>query len=230
MITSEDLKKLCEQTELGKAYYRPFICKGDISKVDIFLVGINPATPIFPSEIDIDEYIKCLLNYNDFIELYNRMRINQGKYNISKTRRQIDSFIEWLSSKTNKSILETNVIPYPTKDIKELKNELDSIKQRAQDIFYDILMKFTPSLIIIHGKISIETFFEVLKNKKVKFENEINLKSTVYDFEKMVPLTSFFYTNNKKCTIVACRHFVNSGSKSETFKDFKKRIEMILKN
>ncbi len=41
MVSIDWLKEICKQPEEGKAYYRPFICKGELSKVDIFLVGTN---------------------------------------------------------------------------------------------------------------------------------------------------------------------------------------------
>lgn len=69
MVSHDSLKQMCQAPEFGKAYYRPFVCKGDLSKVNIYFVGINPATPIFPKHMDIDRYVDLLLNYEEFMDL-----------------------------------------------------------------------------------------------------------------------------------------------------------------
>jgi hypothetical protein len=37
------------------------LCNGDLDKVEIFFVGTNPATPIFPEDMDLDSYVNLLL-------------------------------------------------------------------------------------------------------------------------------------------------------------------------
>jgi hypothetical protein len=39
MLSKQDIKKMCEAPADNKAYYRPIICKGELSKVDIFFCG-----------------------------------------------------------------------------------------------------------------------------------------------------------------------------------------------
>lgn len=86
MITVDELKRMCTLQDDSKAYYRPFICNGELTQVDTFLIGINPATPILQSELDIDEYVKLLLNYDEFIKYYKRQRVSKGKTELSRTR------------------------------------------------------------------------------------------------------------------------------------------------
>ena len=50
------------------SYLRPYISKRNPYDSKVFLVGINPATPITPIQLNIDEYIGLLKNYEKFME------------------------------------------------------------------------------------------------------------------------------------------------------------------
>lgn len=135
MVSVDSIKQMCRAPEVGKPYYRPFICNGDLSKVDIFFVGINPATPVFPVSIEIDKYVNLLLNYEEFMDYYKASRISQDKDEVSRNRIGMNSFFSWLSNYTNASILETDAIPYPTANLKELKKEPRFVIEKGKDIF-----------------------------------------------------------------------------------------------
>lgn len=89
---------MCIEPEYGKVYYRSFICKGNLSKVDIFLVGINPVTLIIPSEKGINEYVELFLNYDNFIDYYRTNRTNLKKHDISRTSIRMNSFFMVIKS------------------------------------------------------------------------------------------------------------------------------------
>lgn len=67
MITKQVIRKICQSPAEGKAYYRPIIFKGELKNVDIFFVGTNPATLIYPKDMDIDTYVDLLMDYERFI-------------------------------------------------------------------------------------------------------------------------------------------------------------------
>ena len=220
----------CVAPENEKAYYRPFICKGDLSKVDIFFVGINPATPIFPDHMEIDKYVELLLNYDEFIDFYNASRLNLGKDEVSRTRIGMNSFFSWLSKHTDSSILETDAIPYPTAKLKELKKEPRFVIEKGKDIFYSLVAEFKPSLIILHGKKTVEYAFKTFNSRGLISPNEINVDLSIEQMEQQSPLIKFSYANGKTGVIMACRHFMYYGNRGESFEPFRKKVLDILKS
>jgi hypothetical protein len=121
MVSIDWLKQICLPPGAGKAFYRPFICNGDISKSDIFFVGTNPATPIFPNDMEIGDYVKLLLSYDDFLRYYKVNRANMGKEEVSRTRMGMNSFLSWLSQYTESSVIETEAIPISNRKTKAAK-------------------------------------------------------------------------------------------------------------
>jgi len=221
---------MCSAPENGKAYYRPFICKGNLSKVDIFFVGINPATPIFPEHMEIDKYVELLLNYEEFKDYYKASRLSLDKHELSRTRIGINSFISWLSRHTNSAILETNAIPYPTAKLKELKKEPLFVIEKGKDIFYSLVSEFKPSLIILHGKKTVEHVREIFIEGGLISPNDVDVEQLIEKMEKRSPLVKFSYDNGKTGVIMACRHFMYYGNKRESFEPFRKKVLDILKS
>jgi hypothetical protein len=221
---------MCESPAVNKAYYRPIICKGELSKVDIFFVGTNPATPIYPKDMDLDTYVDLLMNYEKFIEFYKISRVKNGKQEISRTRTGMISFLNWLSSNTNTAIAETEVVPYPTENIKLLRKEPANIIERGKVMFYKLLMEFKPQLIIFHGKETVEYATEILTEKGILSLKSINLDQSIEEIEKQLPLCNFRYDNGKTANIMACRHFMYYGAKGESFKPFRENVLKILKD
>lgn len=221
---------MCGAPSANKAYYRPIICKGELSKVDIFFVGTNPATPIYPKDMDLDTYVDLLMNYERFIEFYKTKRVKNGKQEISRTRIGMNSFLEWLSNNTSAAIAETEVIPYPTENIKLLRKEPAHIIERGKEMFYELLMEFKPRLIILHGKETVEYVADILIEKGILSPKSINLDQPIEEIEKQLPLFNFKYNNGKTANIMACRHFMYYGAKGESFKPFRENVLRILKN
>ena len=57
------------------SYLRPYISKRNPYDSKVFLVGINPATPITPIQLNIDEYIGLLKNLWNFILRVEKVKI-----------------------------------------------------------------------------------------------------------------------------------------------------------
>ena len=230
MLSLQDINRMCEAPANNKAYYRPIICKGELSKVDIFFVGTNPATPIYPKDMDLDTYVDLLMNYEKFIEFYKMSRVKNGKKEISRTRTGMNSFLNWLSSNTNAAIAETEVVPYPTENLKLLRKEPAHIIERGKEMFYKLLMEFRPRLIILHGKETVEYAANILTEKGILSPESIKLDQPIEEIEKQLPLCDFRYDNGKTTNIMACRHFMYYGAKGESFKPFRENVLRMLKD
>ncbi len=230
MITREKLKAWCEPILNGKAYYRPFICNGDLSNADIFLAGINPATPIYSEEMDIDEYMDLLLDYNKFMELYKSLRLQKEKDEMSRTRKGMKSFIDYLKVHTKSSVLETDIIPYPTENIKLLKQEPREIIERGKEIFYEIVMEFQPRLIIFYGKKSVEHAYDIFASKGLIGTDSMDMKKSIENMERQGTVCSFTYSNGKPCTVMACRHFMYYGNSGQFYEEFRKKVLNVVKD
>lgn len=224
----DELIKMCSTSDNSKAYYRPFICNGELSKVNIFFVGINPATPIFKKDLEINEYVRLLLNYDEFINYYKKTRLSKGKTEFSRTRIGINAFMEWLNTKIESSILETNIITYPTENIKLLRKEPINIIENGKDIFYKIFLKFTPTLLILHGKETVIQVIEMLNKKGLLIDFDNNLIQPMEQIEKQVPFIKFVYPNGKTGYIVSCRHFMYYGKTGNSYTEFKNKLEDLL--
>jgi hypothetical protein len=229
MITFDELKELSQPPGEGKAYYRPLICKGELDKADIFFVGTNPATPIYQENVEQDAYVELLLNYNKFIEFYKGHRISKGKTEVSRTRMGMNSFIDWLSIHTSSSIIETEAIPYPTDKLKALWKEPKTIIERGKNIFADLILKFEPKLIILHGKETVEQALDILIKREISVDRYVDLQQPIESMEEQVPLFTITYSNGKKGAIAACRHFMYYGSKGDSFSGFRERLLALLK-
>jgi hypothetical protein len=224
MVSTEWLKEICMPPGSGKAYYRPFICNRDLSKVDIFFVGTNPATPIFPSNMDIDRYVSLLLNYENFISYYKTSRRNQGKDEVSRTRIGMNSFLSWLSEHTDAAIMETEAIPYPTAKLKQLKKEPAYVIEKGKGIFYQLVLEFRPSLLILHGKKTVEHVIETLVHNGLILPGKVDLELTIEEMETHSPLVEIAYPNGKVGTMMACRHFMYYGTKGDSYEPFRNRV------
>ena len=228
MITSKQLREMCTQTLKGKAYYRPYICNGDISNMDIFFVGINPATPICEENLDLDAYILLLNNYEKFVEYYKAMRLEQGKTEFSRTRLGINSFMSWLRQQTNLSIAETNINAYPTANLKQLKHEPKEITGKGKRVFRQLLLNIQPKIIILHGKDTVGNFSEMLCKEGLCNGTNIDLSCRIEQMEECLPLTLIRYPNGSTGTVLACRHFMYYGKNGDSFVRFKENVKLIL--
>lgn len=229
MIVKEQLKEMCTQSITDKAYYRPYICDGDISNIDIFFVGINPATPIYANDMDLDKYTQLLNNYEKFIEYYKSIRLKQAKTEFSRTRLGINSFMYWLRQQTNLSIIETNINAYPTANLKQLKSEPKEIIEKGKNVFQQLLVSVQPKLIILHGKDTVANFSEVLHMAGVYNDINIDISSKIEQMEECLPLTSINYPNGSMGQVLACRHFMYYGKNGDSFAKFRENVQLILR-
>lgn len=229
MLTSEELRAMCMPPAEGKAFFRPLICKGDLANIDIFFVGINPATPIYPGkDMNLDNYVELLCNYDKFINYYKQVRINNGKSEFSRTRTGMNSFLTWLSEQSECAIAETNVIGYPTANVKLLRKEPDYILESGKEIFRKLLMSFTPRLLILHGKETVQHCFDLMVKQRLVSPCEFDIEKPIKQLESQMPLFEFRYPRGENGTALACRHFRYYGAEGESFTYFCHNVSALL--
>lgn len=230
MIKKQELKKLCKPPAKGKAYYRPFICRGNPEDIKIFLVGLNPATPIMEDKMSLDEYVNLISDYDKFHGYYKKKRKDNNKPELSKTRAAIISFVRWLKSKTDVSIAETNIIPYPTENAQQLKREDESIHKRGKEIFYELLMFYKPSLLILHGKSTIDLILSCLKEKGLEVQDNNSIdKLRALQYSNVSEWPKFAYSDGNTCSIIAYRHFIYYGPNGKKTNQFLNVVEDLLR-
>lgn len=228
MLEKERLIELCRPPAANKAYFRPFICRGNPSDINIFLVGINPSTPIFSTDMDPEEYVDLICDYSKFIVYYKETRSKAGKTELSKTRKAIDAFMEWLHSKTNASVAETNIISYPTEKAKHLKLEDTSVLEHGKEIFGDLLIYYKPQILITHGKYTIEAILTLLEDKGLELDKTDLTNLRKMDYTHISQLPSFKYPDGSNCSIIAYKHFIYYGPNGQDAIRFQSALEKLL--
>ncbi|EST52174.1 hypothetical protein T458_24465 [Brevibacillus panacihumi W25] len=200
-------------------YLRPFLCKTYPKEIGIFIVGINPATPIYPSDLAYKDYISLLCDYNNFKKFYINKRLNQGKKGISRTRIGIDNLTSWIEYISKKQVIETNVTTYPTSSSRELKKINTEIISISQDLFIKTLKIFKPNILIIHGKEAFNSLLNLLLKKKISYYL-MNKAEDINVIENLGPV-AYIYLENHLIYVFAIRHLMYFGRTGNTFNGFK---------
>lgn len=230
-----DFKETDLFLDMHKPYLRPPICKGDYRLAKAILIGINPASPIFPKDIEIKDYIKLCSDYSCFMEFYKKSRKDSGKAEISRTRKGILSFVKWLNSSLDINVIETDIFTYPTSSIKELNKipKIDLLKSRT--LFWESILSFTQcELIILYGSLTLKYFIELLIEKEIDWKVVCNLgidnimvnelsKFPIEYLEVHSPILEV-EISNKKMVVFVVRHLMYYGETGNSYELVKKNI------
>ena len=208
------------------SYLRPYISKRNPYDSKVFLVGINPATLITPMQLNIDEYIGLLKNYEKFMEFYSKSRESQNKSKISRTRMGINSLVNWIEQEFNTGVIETDIFTYPTKNIKELNNIDKNILNKSIEKFWEVLLEFQPDIVILYGSLALNEFKKIVmsKNKKIKYYSE---EDKIEYIEEKCPYAKL-NIGTKNINIIACRHLMYYGNNGNSFKKLRENIKKII--
>ena len=208
------------------SYLRPYILKRNPYDSKVFLVGINPATPITPIQLNIDEYIGLLKNYEELMEFYSKSRESQNKSKISRTRMGINSLVNWIEQEFNTGVIETDIFTYPTKNIKELNNINKNILNKSVEKFWEVLLEFKPDIVILYGSLALNEFKKIVmsKNKKIKYYSE---EDKIEYIEEKCPYAKL-NIGTKNVNIIACRHLMYYGNNGNSFKKLRENIKKII--
>ena len=207
-------------------YLRPYISKRNPYDSKVFLVGINPATHITPMQLNIDEYIGLLKNYEEFMEFYSKSRESQNKSKISRTRMGINSLVNWIEQEFNTGVIETDIFTYPTKNVKELNNIDKNILNKSIEKFWEVLLEFQPDILILYGSLALNEFKKIViaKNKEIKYYSE---EDKIEYIEEKCPYAKL-NIGTKNVNIIACRHLMYYGNNGNSFKKLRENIKMII--
>lgn len=208
------------------SYLRPYISKRNPYDSKVFLVGINPATPITSKQLNIDEYIGLLKNYEKFMEFYSKSRESQNKSKISRTRMGINSLVNWIEQEFNTGVIETDIFTYPTKNVKELNNIDKNILNKSIEKFWEVLLEFQPDIVIIYGSLALNEFKKLVisKNKEIKYYSE---EDKIEYIEEKCPYAKL-NIGTKNVNIIECRHLMYYGNNGNSFKKLRENIKMII--
>ncbi|MDW7675660.1 MAG: hypothetical protein SCK28_14115 [Bacillota bacterium] len=143
---------------------------------------------------------------------------------MSRTRIGMNSFFQLLKQHTTKTIAETEIIPYPTPKLKQLKKESKDVIARGKKIFLDLLLDISPSIVIMHGKTTVDHMVELLMRKGLLNATSVNLNEKIESMEQRAPLFEIPYQSGKIGKFFGCRHFMYYGQRGESFNSFKGNI------
>lgn len=208
------------------AYLRPYISRRNPYNARVFLVGINPATPITSKQLNIDEYIGLLKNYEEFMEFYSKSRESQNKSKISRTRMGINSLGNWIEQEFNTGVVETDIFTYPTKNVKELNTIDKNILNKSIEKFWEVLLEFQPDIVILYGSLALNEFKKLViaKNKEIKYYSE---EDKIEYIEEKCPYAKL-NIGTKNINIIACRHLMYYGNNGNSFKKLRENIKKII--
>jgi len=208
------------------AYLRPYISRRNPYNARVFLVGINPATPITSKQLNIDEYIGLLKNYEEFMEFYSKSRESQNKSKISRTRMGINSLGNWIEQEFNTGVVETDIFTYPTKNVKELNTIDKNILNKSIEKFWEVLLEFQPDIVILYGSLALNEFKKLViaKNKEIKYYSE---EDKIEYIEEKCPYAKL-NIGTKNINIIACRHLIYYGNNGNSFKKLRENIKKII--
>lgn len=206
-------------------YYRPFIANEYHDRWPVFLVGTNPATPINPSQIDADTYANMLLNQELFIKHYIKLRQRLKKTKVSPTRTGIRKMADKIQKSTGYSVLETNVIPYPASNEKELAYVSKEALNHSRKIFSKLLLNQRPRLIITHGRTAKDELIASLKNHPniILLQHPPNVIE-MREAQHRTPLYELQYADGTKASVFACMHLSKYNFYQKDFDQFIDRV------
>lgn len=209
------------------AYLRPYICRGNPYDARVFLVGINPATPIYPKQVSLERYMEIIKNYETFMGVYLESRRKQNKLGVSRTRMGINSLVDWIENECNTGVIETDVFTYPTKNVKELLTIDKQILHKSIEKFWQVLLEFQPDTIILYGSLTVDVLKKLLNDKNKQVEYFCEDENGIEDMEKIFPFARFII-DSKNVNVLACRHLMYYGRSGNSFEDLRQNVKKAL--
>jgi hypothetical protein len=228
-IPVETMTRWCALPHIGNAYLRPFLVRGPIEENSVFIVGLNPATPIGPAEVSPELYRELVSNYTSFMEYYKAVRLRSNKKRLkSNTRVGIESLGDWIRSITSSFPVETNVVGYPTKDEAELKLVPREVQAQGIQIFQEVIQLLRPRVLVFHGKASLKRVKAVLVRAGLHLSAPLPLNLSIRALEDSSPIACGTWSDGTPATILACRHLKLYGEEGRTFAAFRARLQITL--
>ena len=189
----------------------------------VFIVGTNPATPIFPSEISPQTYRSLICSAAQFEPVYATIRRKREQPEDGRTRQGLRSLSNWFLSQGVAGVLETNVIPFPTKDEAALR--LVSRERQSHWVFQEICETFRPSLIVLHGKPAKDAFIDIVAPTRLAWARDVSVGELE---RRLEPLTAGQWTPRDPYGVFVCRHLMYYGERGNSYEPFRRAVQPYL--
>lgn len=174
-IVRQQLVTWCAPGAADKAYYRPFVCRGNVEEVSLFIVPGIPAVPVPPpldypgldreqcrvlhgqlaEKYPVADFAGRLTDEARAREMFDEVRSLIGKDDHGPARERLDRFVQ-ANPLPDESIAEISINAYPARDAAALKKEDRRIVERGYDIFFNCLQLFRPAWLILLGKPAVD--------------------------------------------------------------------------
>lgn len=181
-LTKRDLLDICENLPQPNLYWRPLVCSGSLSNMRAFIVGERAATPIYSSDMPVEEYIEMISDHDVFTSWI------ETRGSKSPTREGIEAVLNWFPKSRNYGIAETNVFPCPAHRGAAVDVHTDTVGRK---IFSNrIFSACDLQLVLAHGSKSLDNVLPMIRKKY-----------RVTWISPMLDHTSFF-AKSKECLLV----------------------------
>jgi hypothetical protein len=211
------LKHKCYSTE--GPYLRPFAPNIKWQEATVFVVGLNPATPLRDEFSTFDYYWDALTKHPErYFGVY-RNKYKKDEEEISRTSNRISELKAYLSPH---NVLVTNLYAYPTTNPKKIPRW---IKQEplAERILIRLLSICKPKVLLFHGREA-----RLFGNKYFNVELNPYIEPTKQGTLAMLPGV------NSPCWLFSYHHFVGRVKPktvvSKHIKQFAQQIHLRILN
>ncbi|MCA0981879.1 hypothetical protein [Exiguobacterium aestuarii] len=207
-----------------KEYLRPFVSKYKLSKPNVFVVGINPASSILKIDVnyDVKRYIDLITDRESFLTFIQQKNVQKGKKPFSKTRIGLNHLVEHLETKSNGKIevLETNINAYPTKNAKQLKAMSPRIQKVGQEWFRKLMLEHAPPVVIVHSLDATRDLMKWLKSEKIISPLVYNRSYRLKDWIDLGPIP-INYPCGARGVVFCTKHLKYYGRKGNAFQQLR---------
>lgn len=199
MIDRETIRAWAEPPPGADRYLRPFVARGPLQRRGAAVIGLNPATEIRPADVPMDKYLDLLLDIDAFTMFYQDLRVRRGKSKTSPTRIGLNGMAKWLVQHGWRSVVETNISPYPTAKAEELDRVPAQLQSRH--IFLQLIHALAPSVVILHGEDALSEFTSKIAPALVR--SSVGFSDLV---DKHPQLGRYAWEGTENCDVFVCRH------------------------
>ena len=209
--------------EEGKITFHPFKVDGNPYKSKVFLVSATPEPYLSVDPRDLKLHIDSLVDSTTFQDLYfDELKATSREYKGSL------NFVNWAKEQLKENVVLTYInslnLDNP-QHLKLLKKQKDPLYQQGLKVFKEVLVEFSPSILIIQGTTAWKQFLEQFETHLMDFEAT---GLTVQQLESKGVIAKLQLENGVVADILVCRSMGYFGKEGASFAEFKKTLEQLL--
>ncbi|MEL3959852.1 hypothetical protein [Lysinibacillus endophyticus] len=209
--------------EQGKVAFQPFKVDGNPYKSKIFLVSATPEPYISVDPLDIRLHIDSLVDSIAFQELYyDEIKASSREY------KGCLNFVIWAKEHLKENVVLSYInslyIDSP-QQLKHLKKQKDPLYQQGLDVFKEVLVEFSPSILIVQGTTAWKQFLEHFETQLIDFDSK---GLTVQQLESKGVVAKIQLDSGEVVNILVCRSMGYFGKEGASFTEFKNALEQLL--